>query len=75
MQPQDHDDRRKRLASMGPQIAAAAVLPPSPEVGDDVSRDLMINLNAVYENAVQEILSRENEFQQAKESRRDSGEA
>lgn len=75
MQPQEHDDRRKRLASMGPQIAAGAVLPPFPEVGDDVSRDLMINLNAVYENAVQEIMTRENELLHAKESRRDSGEA
>jgi len=73
MQPKDYDGRRKRLASMGPQIAASAVLPPSPEVGDDVSRDFMINLNAVYENAVQEIRTRENELAEAKASKQESG--
>lgn len=71
MQPKDYDDRRKRLASMGPQIAASAALPPSPEVEDEVSRDFMINLNAVYENAVQEIRTRENELAEAKASKQD----
>ncbi|MEI8093150.1 MAG: hypothetical protein WCG80_02970 [Spirochaetales bacterium] len=55
----DYDERQKKLLALGPQIASGGNLPPVPQVSDQVERDLLINLDAVFENTLQQILESE----------------
>ena len=55
----DYSDRQKKLLAMGPQVAASGSLPPVPQVADQVERDLLINLDAVFENTLEQISASE----------------
>ena len=59
---QEWDERRRKLLTLGHQIAKNSYLPPAPSISDTVERDSMINLVAYHENVMADLSRLEEEM-------------